>query len=48
MLTNKYIYAPEVLANATGTVVVCSVQFAQEIEAQVKSINKNLKIVMLK
>jgi hypothetical protein len=28
--------------------VICSVRFAQEIEAQVKSINKNLKIVLLK
>jgi hypothetical protein len=48
MLINRNICSPEVLADATGTVVVCSVSFAQEIEAQVKSINKNLKIVMLK
>jgi hypothetical protein len=39
---------PEILAGATETVAICSVMFAQEIVAQVKSINKNLKILMLK
>jgi SAM-dependent methyltransferase len=48
MLINRRLCTPDVLAGATGTVAICSVRFAQEIEAQVKLINKNLKIVMMK
>ena len=44
----KDVHTPEVLTGVAGTVAICSVRFAQEIEAQVKSINKDLKIVMLK
>ncbi|MDR1021732.1 MAG: class I SAM-dependent methyltransferase [Prevotellaceae bacterium] len=47
MLISNEICAPKVLAGATGTVVICSVQFTQEIEAQIKSINESLKIVKL-
>jgi hypothetical protein len=48
LLINKQIYSPEILDGVTGTVAICSVMFAQEIETQIKSINKNLKIIMLK
>jgi SAM-dependent methyltransferase len=48
MLINKHIYAPSVLSDFTGTVAICSVQFAREIEEQIKSINKNIKIIILK
>jgi hypothetical protein len=47
MLINKHIYMPKVLAGFTGTVLITSILFAHEIEAQVKSINKNLKIIKL-
>jgi SAM-dependent methyltransferase len=47
-LINKHIYTPSVLSGFTGTVAICSVQFAREIEDQIKSINKNVKTIILK
>jgi SAM-dependent methyltransferase len=47
LLINKHVQMPDVLAGFTGTLVICSVQFAQEITAQVKSINPHLKIIVL-
>jgi hypothetical protein len=44
---NKSVCTPEILSDFTGTVAICSVLYAQEIEAQIKAINKNLKIVKL-
>ena len=46
-LINKSVCAPEILSDFAGTVVICCIPFAQEIEAQIKAINKDLKIVKL-
>jgi SAM-dependent methyltransferase len=47
ILINKHINSPDVLSDFTGTVVICSVQFAREIEEQVKSINKNIRNIII-